>query len=135
MTSTLLPADSSRPCIEWPGARSPEGYGRIGWHGYAHRQAWEEATGEPIPKGLQVDYLCRNRACVNTDHLEVVTQAENLRRGESPWAVNARKTHCIRDHEFTPENTIIHGGHRECRTCTNIHHKEYRDRKKRERGG
>src|SRR5689334_3929327 len=58
-----------------------------------HRWMYEYARG-PIPEGLQIDHLCRRRNCVNPDHLEAVTQAENLRRGVSPSAVNARKTRC-----------------------------------------
>ena len=70
----------------------------------AHRIAYELTVG-PIPDGMQVDHLCRNRGCVNPAHLEVVTQTENLMRGDGPAARNARKTHCKRGHEFTPDNT------------------------------
>ena len=84
----------------------------------AHRWIYEQEVG-PIPDGLVLDHLCRNPACVNTAHLEAVTQAENKRRSNDPSAVNARKTHCKYGHEFTPENTTWYrnGTSRSCNEC------------------
>lgn len=72
-------------CWEWTASRTLDGYGQI--HigpdrqmGYGHRVVYEMLVG-PIPEGLQLDHLCRNRGCTRPDHLEPVTQAENLRRG------------------------------------------------------
>lgn len=73
-------------CVEWTGAISTGGYGRIGIDGrrtgQAHRVAYELVVG-PIPDGLQLDHLCRNRRCVLPQHLEPVAQAENIRRANS----------------------------------------------------
>lgn len=71
------------PCWVWTGNFQTHGYGTITVDGkgrVAHRFRWEKVNG-PVPDGLELDHLCRNRACVNLDHLEPVTHAENVRRG------------------------------------------------------
>src|SRR5699024_1617461 len=82
----------------------------------AHRVSYETFAG-PIPEGLDLDHLCRNRSCVNPEHLEPVTRSENLRR--SPLMARGQdKTHCPHGHEYSPENTrITKAGARACRTC------------------
>ena len=109
-------------CWEWTGARTAAGYGQIslgdGRREYSHRYSYELLVG-PIPAGFTIDHLCRRRSCDNPEHLEAVTLAENKRRGMSIAAVNARKTHCHRGHEFTVANTIRQSGGRACRTCVN----------------
>lgn len=89
--------DASAPCWVWTAASAGKGYGKFtlsanGKTRYplAHRYSWELLVG-PIPEGMTLDHLCKNRKCVNPDHLEVVTQAVNCLRGESPPARNARK--------------------------------------------
>lgn len=110
-------------CWEWTGAKNALGYGRVrsetGDGVYAHRAMFELVVG-PIPAGLNLDHLCRNTRCVNPDHLEPVSQRENVLRGVGPFAQKARKTHCVRGHEFTAENTyMLDANRRNCRTCRN----------------
>src|SRR5690606_27636904 len=83
----------------------------------AHVASYELHVG-PVPDGLVLDHLCRNRACINPSHMEPVPNRVNVLRGEGPTAVNARKTHCVNGHEFSAENTHIRPtGWRECKTC------------------
>ena len=113
-------------CRVYTGHILPNGYGRVKvWDQkrersvYAHRLAWEVGRG-PITAGHELDHLCRTRACINVAHLEMVTHRENVLRGVGPTARHAHKTHCIRGHPFTPENTGPNGNkpyYRSCRTC------------------
>ena len=106
-------------CWTWGLARTGGGYGVVG-QTMAHRFSYEVFVG-PIPDGLTLDHLCENPPCVNPDHLEPVTLAENLRRSHrSPrLSRNQAKTHCPKGHPYDEANTGIHGqtGQRICRPC------------------
>ncbi|WP_432110795.1 HNH endonuclease signature motif containing protein [Streptomyces sp. YPW6] len=112
--------DTPAGCWQWTGYLMPNGYARISVAGerqYAHRVAYE-AMVEPIPEGLVIDHLCRNRGCVNPEHLDAVTQRTNVLRGESQAAARARQTACVRGHAFDRTNTYRAGnGTRKCRKC------------------
>lgn len=123
-------------CHEWKDAKDRKGYGRIFSNGRpvsAHRTVWEIENGA-IPQGLVIDHLCRNRSCVNPHHMEVVTNRENVLRGEGHTAVNARKTHCNAGHELAPDNintvTFERRGERHCKQCAARWARAYRERRK-----
>ena len=84
-----------------------------------HRLAYELQVG-PIPAGMTIDHLCRNPLCVNPRHLEAVTMAENLRRGNGFSALNSRKTHCPKGHPYDEANTRLYKGYRYCRACRKV---------------
>ena len=112
-------------CWLWYGALGSKGYGQLTVSGKsvkAHRFVYERNKGT-IPAGLTLDHLCRNRACVNPDHLEPVTLGENTMRGMCPQALNARKTHCLRGHPLEPIPSKP--GYRHCRTCSAADKRRY----------
>ena len=106
-------------CWIWNGYRRGR-YGSIFAYGKnhpVHRFSYEMFVGK-IPDGLTLDHLCREPFCINPNHLEPVTMRENILRGTSIVAINSQKTHCLRGHFFSQENTYIkRGGQRLCRTC------------------
>lgn len=129
---TKVKVDRFTGCWEWVAFSDKIGYGRYqlcGRQMLAHRVSYEAECG-PIPDGLVIDHLCRNPSCVNPAHLEAVTQLENVRRGKSGLH-NARKTHCPRGHEYTPENLLPRkNGKRDCRECSRIRDRARSDRQK-----
>jgi hypothetical protein len=110
----------SGSCWLWTGGLTRDGYG-VFWVNRkqrrpAHRWSYEHFVG-PIPEGLQIDHLCRVRRCVNPDHLEPVTNRENILRGDTFAAANGRKTHCPKGHPYEGENLYEIRGERRCRAC------------------
>lgn len=115
-------------CWLWTATRHRKGYGQFQFDGsmrQAHRWLWEQTVG-PIPEGLELDHLCRVRHCVNPDHLEPVTHAENVARAASPSAAlrrhwdnwRAERPNCPKGHPYTEENTMTYPYKpRQCRTC------------------
>ncbi len=111
-------------CWLWMGTQQ-KGYGRFGANGamiLAHRHAYKSLVG-PIPKGLELDHLCRVRGCVNPSHLEPVTRLVNVRRGAGHGSEKA----CPSGHPYDEENTMHRGdGSRVCRTCNRERCRRYR---------
>lgn len=109
-------------CWEWC-RMIYKGYGRV-WDTIVqtNRQAHVvvmKSIGVKIPHKMTIDHLCRNRRCVNPQHLEVVSSKENTLRGNGLAAINARKTHCPKGHLYGGSNLIKYNGARACRTCVN----------------
>ena len=108
-------------CLVWCGRHLERGYGRftIGYaRAQAHVWAYRNIVG-PIPEGMVLDHLCRNRACVNPFHLEPVSLGENVLRGETRAANNKAKTHCPRGHLYAGQNLYVkpRGHGRTSRVC------------------
>lgn len=117
MQRLLARIDAGGPCWEWMGALS-EGYGVIGrgrrgeGNIFTHRAMWELLVG-PVPDGLELDHLCRNRRCCNPDHLEPVTRELNVARGARRPGYRRHIVFCPRGHRYDHHN----GRQRICRTC------------------
>lgn len=130
ITNNIVVVDSA--CWIWVGARTRGGYGRImvtplRTLALAHRVSYETFVG-PIPEGLTVDHLCREVACVNWRHMELVTQRENTLRGTSPVALNARKTVCPKCAQ--PYGAVNERGARRCVPCREAYLREYNIRRR-----
>lgn len=124
-------------CWQWVASFNSHHYGQFRIWGKtrtAHRLAWSLIVG-PIPVGLDLDHLCRNRGCVNPRHLEPVTRRVNTQRGmaaERTRASRAEQTHCRRGgHPLSGDNLRIGSkGERTCRTCRREQNREAKARKR-----
>lgn len=125
---------SEKGCLIWQGSKNAQGYGKMAIRESdgttktraVHRIAYEAVVG-PIPERLTIDHLCRVRACAEPAHLEAVTLRENILRGTSISARNARKTECLRGHPFDSANTYYYSGRRGCRECRAAYARETKD--------
>ncbi len=111
-------------CWIWTGVVQKSGYARFGAGGVSgrnvlgHRWSYERHVG-PIPDGYEIDHLCRNKSCVNPEHLEAVTHAENARRSKA-------RMFCKRGHRMLGVNLYEHEGKRRCNACQKLRQKAYR---------
>lgn len=141
MVKIQLPRDKINECWEWTAARYGNGYGGFRINSpraivYAHRVSYVIHKGL-IPNGLVIDHLCRNRKCVNPNHLEAVTDHVNIVvRGTGLSAMESRQTHCKNGHPLSGDNlnqAMLKQGYRDCRTCRNAWARAYKAAKKAKR--
>lgn len=122
-------------CWESTYSVGSHGYAQIGWDDggtrrctTAHRAAWVHWHGTQIPDGMTVDHVCKNRRCVNPEHLRALSNFENARRTAGrDWTVGQ----CLHGH---PNDRLVRrGGKVMCRDCAAQWQRRYRARKRRER--
>lgn len=120
-------------CWVWTASLKPGGYGQVHYKRrtrVVHRLLVELLAG-PVPDGLDLDHLCRVRACANPAHLEAVDRGTNLRRGvDLIWMRRAAITHCPQGHPYAGENLGYDSVGRRCRTCDRRRSREHKARKR-----
>lgn len=130
-------------CWLWRAGKGTGRYANVMFLGKRHGQQQRERPHRvsylihhgPIPIDREIDHLCRNRRCVNPDHLEAVTHRVNVLRGVGFAALQFRQDKCKNGHPFSPENTCFSkSGHRSCITCRRAWWKEYRKKRRNKNG-
>lgn len=119
--------DPITQCWNWIKGKTSCGYGALYINKKqisSHRLSYFLYKGK-IPKRLEIDHLCRNRACCNPNHLEAVTRRINLLRGETLPARNASVTHCPKGHRYTKTNLVKNRPNRVCKQCNRLRSKLY----------
>lgn len=131
--------DDESGCILWMGSTSgSRGYAVFSVSNkttYVHRWVYEQVVG-PIPSDMTIDHECNVPACVNPEHLRVMTMRDNCLRGDGPTARLARRTHCAEGHRLGGDNVHwfrLARGERSCRRCHNERAKRYRRHRKAQR--
>lgn len=113
------------------------GYSQIGWQDsrkrhvvLGHRAAWVSVHGQ-VPMGMTIDHLCKQRRCVNPDHLRLLPNYENARRtGGRDWPMG----YCANGHDSTHLHRVTRSANASgfaviCRTCSQASRKRYQDRR------
>lgn len=124
LESRISPEPNSG-CWLWEAGWSSRGYGVFWVEQFeykAHRIVYIIVKGS-IPKGLELDHLCRNKCCCNPDHLEAVPHLVNVQRGDAGKKMAARrntKTHCVNGHSFAENSMVLRNGYRRCRACSRL---------------
>lgn len=121
-------------CWNYTRSKSVKGYGKLSAWGrmwLAHRVSYTIFVA-PIPEGKSIDHLCRNPSCINPNHLEPVSNRENLMRGIGIAAKNSRKTHCINGHALSGENLRLKKSRRGriCKKCNSDHWRKWYEKSK-----
>lgn len=117
-------------CWNWTGAQDGAGYGVVGWRNQSvriHRLIYSYLI-YPIPAGRGknipvCDHLCNNRRCCNPDHIQIVTNKENILRGNGQSSINSKKIYCNNGHQL-PEQRNTQGT-RSCKICLKEYNKKY----------
>lgn len=123
-------------CWDWTASKT-KGYGQLvrnRRHQLAHRAIYE-LFNPKIPAGNVLHHKCENKSCVNPDHLQPLTQRQNILRGNGASAKNKTKTHCPKGHEYKGDNIYLRPDrptHRQCKKCLSekarIYYLKRRDR-------
>lgn len=116
-------------CWIWLGGKNIWGYGQF-WNGsktiQAHRFSYQLWCGV-ITNKQHLDHICRNRKCVNPNHLEIVTQKENIMRGIGITSINSKKTHCKRGHLLNGDNLYTYDNQRKCKECRRMSWRKWKN--------